>query len=70
MVNETLHLVETTEYSYREIKMASDSAETGETKLWGGRFTGATDPVMEEFNACISYDKRMWFEDLKGNISH
>lgn len=47
--------------------MASQAPDSGETKLWGGRFTGSTDPVMEEFNASISYDKRMWLEDLKGN---
>ena len=34
-------------------------------KLWGGRFTGATDPVMEKFNASIHYDKRMWKEDIQ-----
>ncbi|KAK2149301.1 hypothetical protein LSH36_455g00027 [Paralvinella palmiformis] len=36
-------------------------------KLWGGRFTGATDPIMEAFNASISYDKRMWEADIKGS---
>lgn len=34
-------------------------------KLWGGRFTGATDPVMEAFNASIGYDKRMWKADIE-----
>jgi hypothetical protein len=33
-------------------------------KLWGGRFTGTTDPVIEEFNASIAYDKRMWKADI------
>lgn len=37
-----------------------------EQKLWGGRFTGATDPIMEKFNASISYDQRMWREDING----
>ena len=31
----------------------------GAGKLWGGRFSGKTDPVMEQFNASIGYDKRM-----------
>jgi len=38
-------------------------------KLWGGRFTGATDPVMEKFNASISYDKRMWKGDIQVKIA-
>lgn len=34
-------------------------------KLWGGRFDGSTDPVMEQFNASISYDKKMWMQDIQ-----
>jgi hypothetical protein len=40
------------------------------SKLWGGRFTGATDPVMEQFNASIGYDKRMWKEDIAGSKAY
>eukprot|EP00041_Stephanoeca_diplocostata_P030109 m.901933 g.901933 ORF g.901933 m.901933 type:complete len:503 (-) comp23689_c3_seq9:1060-2568(-) len=39
-------------------------------KLWGGRFSGVTDPVMEQFNASIQYDKRMWKEDLAGSKAY
>lgn len=39
-------------------------------KLWGGRFSGITDPVMEQFNASIQYDKRMWKEDLAGSKAY
>jgi len=40
------------------------------TKLWGGRFTGANDPLMEAFNASISFDKRMWRADLTGSQAY
>ncbi|XP_071093772.1 argininosuccinate lyase-like [Haliotis cracherodii] len=40
------------------------------SKLWGGRFTGATDPIMEKFNASISYDKRMWKADIEGSQAY
>jgi hypothetical protein len=33
-------------------------------KLWGGRFTGDTDPLMEKFNESLPFDKRLWKEDL------
>ena len=33
-------------------------------KLWGGRFTGKTDPLMEKFNESLPVDKRMWSEDI------
>lgn len=39
-------------------------------KLWGGRFTGKTDPVMELFNNSIGYDKIMWKEDIEGSTQY
>lgn len=35
-------------------------------KLWGGRFTGATDPLMDLYNASLPYDKIMYAADLHG----
>ena len=40
------------------------------SKLWGGRFTGETDPLMERFNASIHFDKRMWQADLQGSKAY
>lgn len=40
------------------------------TKLWGGRFTGATDPLMEKFNASIGFDKRLWKADIEGSKAY
>lgn len=40
------------------------------TKLWGGRFTGATDPLMEKFNASINFDKRLWQADIQGSQAY
>jgi argininosuccinate lyase len=51
---------------------AATSAPTEEAtpKLWGGRFTGKVDPLMEKFNASLPLDKRMWAEDIRvGNPS-
>ncbi len=39
-------------------------------KLWGGRFTGKTDPLMEKFNASINFDKRMWAADIRGSQAY
>lgn len=44
--------------------MSSDAP--AELKLWGGRFTGATDPLMELYNASLPYDKKMYAVDLEG----
>ena len=40
------------------------------SKLWGGRFGKATDKLVEEFNASINFDKRMYLEDIRGSIAH
>mmetsp|Transcript_39464 Transcript_39464/g.57975 ORF Transcript_39464/g.57975 Transcript_39464/m.57975 type:complete len:470 (+) Transcript_39464:144-1553(+) len=36
----------------------------------GGRFKGGTDPIMEKFNESISFDQRMWAEDIRGSIAY
>ena len=40
------------------------------TKLWGGRFSDALDPLMEEFNASISFDRRLWQVDIRGSQAY
>jgi len=34
------------------------------SKLWGGRFDGATDANMDRFNASIGFDARLWRVDI------
>lgn len=49
--------------------VSSEASPEG-AKLWGGRFEGTVDPVMEKFNASISYDKTMWKQDIQGSIAY
>ena len=39
-------------------------------KLWGGRFERSTDEMINEFQASINFDKRMYREDIAGSIAH
>ncbi|XP_015501844.1 argininosuccinate lyase-like [Parus major] len=39
-------------------------------KLWGGRFSGSTDPIMEMLNASISYDQRLAEVDIQGSRAY
>lgn len=39
-------------------------------KLWGGRFSGAVDPLMDAFNASIHFDRRMYAADCIGSIAY
>jgi hypothetical protein len=46
------------------------TAAGGAAKLWGGRFTGKTDPLMEAFNNSIGFDRRFWRVDIRGSIEY
>ena len=37
--------------------------------LWGGRFTGQTDPLMDRFNASMPFDWRLWEADIPGSMA-
>lgn len=39
-------------------------------KMWGGRFTSGPSEIMEEINASIGYDKRLYHQDIDGSIAH
>ncbi len=39
-------------------------------QLWGGRFTKETDQLVYHFNASISFDKRLYEQDIRGSLAH
>ncbi|HIG0359154.1 TPA: argininosuccinate lyase [Clostridium sporogenes] len=39
-------------------------------KLWGGRFKDEESKLMEDFNSSLSFDKKLYYEDIKGSIAH
>jgi len=39
-------------------------------KLWGGRFSKATDALVDDFNSSIRFDQRMYSQDIKGSVAH
>ena len=39
-------------------------------KLWGGRFQKDTDQLVNELNASISFDQRLYREDITGSMAH
>ncbi|KAK1636841.1 L-Aspartase-like protein [Colletotrichum phormii] len=50
--------------------MAEKKADApAEGMLWGGRFTGAIDPLMYKYNASIRFDKALYREDILGSIA-
>ena len=39
-------------------------------KLWAGRFQKETDTLVNDFNSSITFDARMYKEDIAGSIAH
>ncbi len=53
--------------------MKSQNRKTSETKRekpWGGRFTQATDSLVERFTASVHYDWRLYRHDIRGSRAH
>ena len=38
--------------------------------MWGGRFASGPDAIMEEINASIGFDQRLYKHDIAGSIAH
>jgi argininosuccinate lyase len=39
-------------------------------KPWGGRFAGDTDRTVEDFTTSLSFDRRLYRQDLAGSMAH
>ncbi|MDR3495485.1 MAG: lyase family protein, partial [Ancalomicrobiaceae bacterium] len=39
-------------------------------KMWGGRFSSGPDAIMEEINASIAYDRKLYAQDIAGSKAH
>ncbi|WP_294539820.1 argininosuccinate lyase [uncultured Rhodoblastus sp.] len=39
-------------------------------QMWGGRFASGPDAIMEEINASIGFDFRLWRQDIAGSRAH
>lgn len=50
--------------------MTTQNDKTASGKLWGGRFTAATDEFVEVFTESVSYDQRLYHYDIMGSIAH
>ena len=39
-------------------------------KMWAGRFSKEVDSKVNDFNSSISFDGRMYKQDIEGSIAH
>ena len=63
-------------YTWAMKKTDSDAvpaarAEASETNTqWGGRFTESTDQFVQSFTASVTFDQRMYRQDIAGSRAH
>ncbi|MDP2063141.1 MAG: argininosuccinate lyase [Phaeovulum sp.] len=48
----------------------TDSTDTQSNAMWGGRFSAGPDAIMQAINASISFDKRLYAQDIQGSRAH
>lgn len=46
------------------------SENKDQNKLWGGRFSEATDAFVERFTASVDFDRRLFQHDIDGSLAH
>ncbi|MBN1105071.1 MAG: argininosuccinate lyase, partial [Deltaproteobacteria bacterium] len=39
-------------------------------KIWGGRFRGSTNEIVDQFNESLSFDRRLYAQDIEGSMAH
>ncbi|PRD40977.1 argininosuccinate lyase [Phyllobacterium phragmitis] len=39
-------------------------------EMWGGRFASGPDAIMEEINASIGFDRKLYAQDIRGSLAH
>ena len=46
------------------------SKNKDQNKLWGGRFSEATDAFVQRFTASVDFDRRLFQQDINGSLAH
>lgn len=50
--------------------MSENENNKSSNKMWGGRFGSGPDAIMEEINASIDFDKKLYAQDIEGSLAH
>ncbi len=48
--------------------MMSDNKASNQ--MWGGRFASGPAAIMEAINASISFDRKLYAQDIRGSLAH
>jgi argininosuccinate lyase len=47
-----------------------DNRNEAANPQWGGRFAAGPSVVMQEINASIGFDRKLWRQDIRGSLAH
>src|SRR3954447_24412575 len=47
-----------------------DSSSKPANPQWGGRFAAGPSVVMQDINASIGFDRKLWRQDIRGSLAH
>ncbi|ABI61025.1 Argininosuccinate lyase [Granulibacter bethesdensis] len=47
-----------------------DSGQRSANMQWGGRFAAGPAAIMQEINASIGFDQKLWRQDIRGSMAH
>jgi argininosuccinate lyase len=50
--------------------MKKPQSEAKTNRMWGGRFKAQPSAIMEEINASIGFDRRLYAQDIRGSKAH
>ena len=48
----------------------TDNRTKDSSTIWGGRFKEPTDAFVERFTASVSFDRRLYTQDIRGSLAH
>ena len=47
-----------------------NQSEQTANQAWGGRFAAGPAAIMQEINASIGFDRKLWRQDIRGSLAH
>src|SRR5665648_449580 len=63
-------IIRTFFYCKKSIRMFLTMKGRCTVKLWGGCFEKTTDALVEDFHSSISFDQRLYKQDILGSVAH
>jgi argininosuccinate lyase len=52
------------------LKKSPDRRNEPANAQWGGRFSAGPSTIMQEINASIGFDRKLWRQDISGSLAH